>query len=138
MAQFSYLPILRGREISVRCDGRVVGTIQPARGTSGFRYRPKGSRVTGKTFQTIYEVKRSIEGDSMPLTLVSERANAFPFDDESDVVLACMEARDGTHGVCAGEPAGAFRHERLEGSDGFYVVYTHATGRTSYLTRGSR
>lgn len=137
MAQFTYMPILRGREISVRCDGRVTGTIRSSKG-GGYHYKPKGSKVFGDTFPTIKEVKRSIEGGSMPLSLVKTRELAYPFDDESDVRLACMEARDGTGGVCAGEKVDQFRYERLEGETGTYVVYTDLAGQTFYLTRGVR
>lgn len=76
-------------------------------------------------------------GDALPepLQLVSSRKKANSFENETEVVIACMEAR-GPGGVCAGEPAGAFRHERLEGQTVFYIVYQYGEFGACYLTRG--
>ena len=138
MAQFTYHPVAsRDETTTVKLDGKVIGKIVGVK--DGFYYTPKGSKARGETFPTERACKRSIEGDSMPLSLVKTREAAYPFDDESDTRLACMEARDAVSGVCAREPSTAFRYESLTGETGIYVVYYKlATDETFYLTRGSR
>lgn len=53
-------PDNKGR-IWVVLDGRVTGWIEPVTTITGYRYRPKGEKETGDTFDSIAQVKRSIE-----------------------------------------------------------------------------
>lgn len=48
-------------KITVKCAGRIVGTIKKANG-GGYYYRTK-SGSTGEIFATVDAVKRSIEAD---------------------------------------------------------------------------
>lgn len=45
--------------IRVRLGRKIVGEIRKCEG--GYRYHPKGSRVTGQTFSTVDGVKHSLE-----------------------------------------------------------------------------
>jgi hypothetical protein len=49
-----------GAEVAVFLEGRRVGTIRPM--LAGFRYFPLGQRQGGEKYQTLAEVKRSLEG----------------------------------------------------------------------------
>lgn len=49
------------QEIKVRLEGKHVGTITGSR-SMGFWYKPKGG-VPGERFDTVNEVKRSLEGE---------------------------------------------------------------------------
>lgn len=79
-------------------------------------------------------------GDAVPVTLVDERSKAYAFADEMEVRLACMEARAGGNGICAGEPASCFGMVRIEGETGFYVQYHDSDEQCSvqWLTRGQK
>ena len=46
--------------IIVRLDGKIIGTIKSVKG-GGYRYHPKGSKVTGDLMATIQAVKGSLE-----------------------------------------------------------------------------
>lgn len=135
MAQFKY--VSKAKSIEVYVDGKRRGSIFPSKG-GGSHYSPKRG-VWGETFETVSAVKRDIEGDDMPVALVQSIKTAFPFDTETDVIVACMEARH-PQGVCAGEPASCFGTFRYEGETALYVKYTPSEeaggGEQVFLTRG--
>jgi len=103
----------------------------------GHRYNRPGDlgRCTG-TDHDGSDPRNLIPERDDTLSRVEYRHHAVPFTDEDEVRLAIMEAR-GAGGICAGEPAGAFRHERVEGEPGFYVVH-NGEDDTRYLSRGIR
>lgn len=53
----------RDTHIRVKLDGKFAGEIRRSRCGRGFLYQPKNSRHTGPTFNTVAEVKASLEGD---------------------------------------------------------------------------
>lgn len=61
---FTYTNQTKGNrcKIAVRLEGKLIGHIRGGlNGTGGFRYHPKGSRLSGDEFSSIEKVKRSIE-----------------------------------------------------------------------------
>lgn len=116
---------------TVQCDDR-------ADEKGGHRYNRPGDlgRCTG-TAHDGSDPRNLIPLPAVDLELVSHRHHAIPVADEDEVRLVFMEAR-GTGGVCAGEPAGAFGHERVEGEDGFYVTVIDDEFGKLYLSRGIR
>lgn len=133
MAKFTYTS--KDRSIEVRVDGKRRGSIFPSKG-GGWHYSPKRG-VWGETFPTWNAVKRDIEGDDMPVSLVERQASAYPFDSDVDVSVAIMEARH-PQGICAGEPSSCFGTYRYEGETAVYVKYTPSddAGEQMFLTRG--
>jgi hypothetical protein len=47
--------------LHVRLDGRIVGSIRPV--LDGFKYFPKNSPNGGERFDTVEEVKKSLQAD---------------------------------------------------------------------------
>lgn len=122
----------RGYE-TVQCDDPINGDPE-----GGHRYNRPGDlgRVTG-TNHDGSDPRNLIPEIAVDLELVSARRYAVPFADEDEVRLVFMEAR-GAGGICAGEPAGAFGHERVEGEDGFYTTFIDDEFGKLYVTRGIR
>ncbi len=102
----------------------------------GYRYNRPGDlgRCTG-TNHDGSDPRNLIPELATDLELVSARRYAVPFADEDEIRAVFMEAR-GAGGLCAGEPAGAFGHERVEGEDGFYPTVIDAEFGKLYITRG--
>lgn len=116
---------------TVQCDDR-----EDEKG--GHRYNRPGDlgRCTGTDHEGS-DPRNLIPLPAVDLELVSRRHYAVPVADEDEVRLVFMEAR-GTGGVCAGEPAGAFGHERVEGEDGFYCTVIDDEFGKLYISRGVR
>jgi len=62
MISYQDVPGAAALQVKVRLDKKIVGCIYKAP-AGGFYYRPAGGSVTGETFETIAEVKRSLEED---------------------------------------------------------------------------
>lgn len=46
----------------VLIDGKMAGFIRPEKDKPGFYYTPRDSKARGETFQTVAEVKQSLQG----------------------------------------------------------------------------
>lgn len=61
MINYSYPEPHKVAPVTVRLDGKVVGTIQQVEG--GFQYVPKGKKDGGEVFGSVAAVKRLLEAE---------------------------------------------------------------------------
>ena len=61
MITYQNIPGAAALQVKVRLDKKIVGCIYKAP-DGGFYYRTAGGTVSGETFDTITEVKESLEG----------------------------------------------------------------------------